>query len=145
MKRIGEKITAWKGPSDHKALLSNKPSILKFAPGVWTHSGLPEASDALAYEPVQRLLAVRSTQQWPTSVCYAVVARWAPKTVASRSLVNMEWRVSCPVPTQNRRHVWPFYQTRGHCSDSLKSCHRTECIGADMGWLFGSERSAGIV
>lgn len=62
MKRIGERLNAWKGPhSDQKNVLSKKDSILKFSPTLLRHCGIPEAGDALAYDPIQRLLAVEMT------------------------------------------------------------------------------------
>lgn len=40
--------------------------ILPIASG---HSGVPEASDALAYDPVQRLLAVSGPRIFHASIC----------------------------------------------------------------------------
>lgn len=59
MKRIGGRLNAWKGPTiDHRQSLAKKESNLKFSPSLLRHNGIPEAADALAYDPIQRLLAV---------------------------------------------------------------------------------------
>jgi hypothetical protein len=45
--------------SDERALAEDALSSLGLEPRFFGHAGFPEATDALAYDPVQRLLAVR--------------------------------------------------------------------------------------